>query len=103
MASSNSAYICMQSCYLETMALVQVRDVPEVTVARLKALAQQKGITMAAFIREELERIAQKPTNAEVIADIVADNKARAERGDPISTLTKEEIVRAIRELRDNS
>ena len=85
------------------MALVQVRDVPDATVARLKVLAKEKGITMAAFIREELERLASRPTNAEVFAEIMADKQARLERGEPISALTRQEILRAIRELRDNS
>jgi len=91
-----SAYICMHCCYLETMALVQVRDVPDETVARLKAQAKAKGITMAAYIREELEKLANRRTNKEVLEEIQRDLREQ-----PPLDVTMDEIVAIIRRHRD--
>jgi len=77
------------------MPLVQVRDVPEETVARLKAQAKAKGLTMAAFIREELETIAKRRTNREVIEEIQRDLREND------INVPREEIVAMIRRTRD--
>lgn len=79
------------------MALVQVRDVPDETVARLKAQAKQRGLTMAAYIRDELEKLAERPTNAEVMQRIL-ENPIK-----PLRPMKTDETVAIIRELRDNS
>jgi antitoxin FitA len=77
------------------MPLIQVRDVPEGTVESLKALAAEQGLTMAAFLRAQLEQIAARPTNAEIIERI-----ARRDRtGGP----TTAETVAEIRRIRDAS
>jgi len=77
------------------MALVQVRDVPDETVARLKAQAKQRGLTMAAYIRNELEKLAERPTNEEIFE--------RIKRERPTIPTTSEETVAIIRALRENS
>jgi hypothetical protein len=77
------------------MPLVQVRDVPEETVAKLKARAAAQGLTLAAFIRAELERIANRPTNAEIVA--------RIERNRPSTGPSQQEIVDELRRIRDSS
>jgi len=77
------------------MPLVQVRDVPEETVARLKAQAKAKGLTMAAFIREELETIAKRRTNREVVEEIQRDLRQND------INVPREEIVAMIRRTRD--
>ena len=74
------------------MPLVQVRNVPEETVARLKARAKEKGITMAAYIRDELERLAERPTNAEIFE--------RIKRERPTDGPTSAEIVAALQQSR---
>jgi nicotinamide mononucleotide adenylyltransferase len=74
------------------VTLIQVRDVPEPTVAALKSLAAEQGLTLSAFLRAELERLAQRPTNAE-IARRMAD---RDRSGGPSTVDT----VREIRRLR---
>jgi antitoxin FitA len=74
------------------VTLIQVRDVPEPTVAALKSLAAEQGLTLSAFLRAELERLAQRPTNAE-IARRMAD---RDRSGGPSTADT----VREIRRLR---
>jgi plasmid stability protein len=77
------------------MPLIQVRDVPEETVEALKARAAERGLTMAAFLRAELDKIAARPTNAEIIERI-----ARRDRtGGP----TTAETVAEIRRIRDAS
>jgi hypothetical protein len=49
------------------MSLLQVRDVPEVTLRALKALAAERGLTLSAYLRDELGRFATRPTNAEIV------------------------------------
>ena len=72
------------------MALIQVRDVPESTVAALKAHAAERGLTLSALLRLELERLAGRPTNAEI-----ADRLSRRDRqGGPSAGATVEEIRR---------
>jgi hypothetical protein len=72
----------MYSIHLHTIvfvALVQVRDVSEATLNSLKAHAAQRGLTLTAYLRAELDRLAARPTNADIV-----ERLARREReGDP--------------------
>jgi hypothetical protein len=75
------------------MPLVQVRDVPQSTVDSLKQLAAERGLTLAAFLRAELDRLATRPSNAEIV-----DRLARRDRsGGPLAAESVDEI-RRIRE-----
>lgn len=72
------------------MALVQVRDVSDATVKSLKALAAERGLTLSAYLRAELDRLAARPTNAEIV-----DRLARRDReGGPTVADTVAEIRR---------
>lgn len=72
------------------MPLVQVRDVAESTLNSLKAHAAERGLTLSAYLRNELDRLAARPTNAEV-----AERLARREReGGPSVADTVAEIRR---------
>jgi antitoxin FitA len=77
------------------MALVQVRDVPESTVNALKARAAERGLTLTAYLRAEFDRLAARPTNAEVIERMAR----RTRRGGP----TVDETVEEIRRIRQSS
>jgi hypothetical protein len=77
------------------MVLVQVRDVPEEVVAALRVQAADRGLTLAAYLRAELGRLASRPTNA----DIVERLRRRDRRGGP----TTEETVDEIRRIREAS
>lgn len=77
------------------MALVQVRDVPEDTLNSLKALAGERGLTLSAYLRDELGRLATRPTNAEIIERLAR----RDRRGGP----TVAETVAEIRRTREAS
>lgn len=77
------------------MALVQVRDVPEATVRALKARAAERGLTLTAYLRTELDRLAARPTNAEIVERLARRNR----RGGP----TVADTVAEIRKLRDSS
>ena len=69
---------------------MQVRDVPEATLRALKALAAERGQTLSAFLRDELDRIASRPTNAEIV-----ERLARRDRtGGPSVAETVAEIRR---------
>lgn len=77
------------------MALVQVRDVPEATLNALKAQAAERGLTLTAYLRAELDRLAARPTNAELVERLARRNR----RGGP----TAAETVAEIRRLRETS
>jgi hypothetical protein len=81
--------------YDRLMPLVQVRNVPERTVARLKAKADERGMTLAAFVRAELEHIASRPTNDEVLA--------RLSKLDRSTGPTHDETVTQLRRIRESS
>jgi hypothetical protein len=72
------------------MTLVQVRDVPEATLNALKARAAERGLTLTAYLRAELERLAARPTNAEIIDRLARRNR----RGGPTVADTVAEIRR---------
>ena len=83
------------SAYTGVMPLVQVRDVPQSTVDSLKQLAAERGLTLAAFLRAELDRLATRPSNAEIV-----NRLARRERsGGPLIS----ESVAEIRRVREAS
>ena len=76
------------------MALVQVRDLSEATVRALKAQAAERGLTLTAYLRAQLDRLAARPTNAEIVERLARRNR----RGGPTIADTVEEI-RRIREV----
>jgi len=72
------------------MPLVQVRDVPEGTLGALQALAGERGLTLSAYLRDELGRLATRPTNADIV-----ERLARRDRhGGPTVAETVAEIRR---------
>ena len=72
------------------MPLVQVRDVPEATLRALKTRAAERGLTLSAYLRGELDRLAARPTNAEVVERLAR----RRRRGGPTVADTLAEIRR---------
>jgi antitoxin FitA len=77
------------------MALVQVRDVPEPVLRTLKAQAAERGLTLTAYLRGELARLAARPTNAELVERLAR----RQRRGGP----TVDDTVAEIRRIRESS
>lgn len=77
------------------MPLVQVRDVPEETVAALRARADALGLTLTAFLRQEFNRLAARPTNAEIAARMAERDRSGAP--------TRHQTVEEIRRLRESS
>jgi antitoxin FitA len=77
------------------MALVQVRDVPETTLRALKAQAAERGLTLTAYLRSELDKLALRPTNAEIVERLAR----RHRRGGP----SVADTVAEIRRLRESS
>lgn len=76
------------------MALIQIREVPDATVRALKARAAERGLTLSAYLRAELNRLAERPTNAEIVERLARRNR----RGGPTAADTVAEI-RRIREI----
>ncbi|MDN5796482.1 MAG: antitoxin [Intrasporangium sp.] len=73
------------------MPLVQVRDVPEATLRALKARAAERGLTLSAYLRGELDRLATRPTNAQIVERLAQ----RDRRGGPTVADTVAEIRKA--------
>lgn len=72
------------------MALVQVRNVPDDTLRELKVRAAERGLTLAAFLRTELDRIATRPSNAQIVERLAHRNRS----GGPTVADTVSEIRR---------
>ena len=49
---------------------VQIRDVPDETVAVLRSRATAAGMSMSEYLRSELIRLASRPTREELFARI---------------------------------
>ena len=77
------------------MALLQVRDVPEATLKARRAQAAERGLTLSAYLRAELEKLAVRPTNAEIVERLAR----RDRRGGP----TVADTVAEVRRLRESS
>lgn len=77
------------------MALVQVRDVPEGTVRALRVKAAERGLSLTAYLRVELDRLAASPSNAEVIRRLLELDRT----GGP----TTDQTVAEIRRTRDTA
>jgi hypothetical protein len=59
------------------MPTVQSRDVSERTLLRLKARAAERGMSLSVYLARELERIAERPTLAEMAARLRARTPTR--------------------------
>jgi transposase len=70
------------------MARIQIRDVSETTVRALKARAAERGLTLTAYLRAELDRLAARPTNEEIVERLARRNR----RGGPTAADTVAEI-----------
>jgi len=69
--------------------------VPQSTVDSLKQLAAERGLTLAAFLRAELDRLATRPSNAEIVNRLAG----RERSGGPLIS----ESVAEIRRVREAS
>jgi antitoxin FitA len=64
--------VFMRSVYREGVAtsILQVRDVPEAVLVKLRARAAKQGVSLSAYVRELLTYDAERPSQAESIARI---------------------------------
>lgn len=77
------------------MPIVQIRDVPEDTVRRLKAKAALQGVSLSDYLRTELDRLAGRPTMQEYL-ELVRELRPKLE-----SPMTGAEAVRLARQEMD--
>lgn len=49
------------------MSTLYIRDVPDDVTAILKQRAADAGMSLSSFVKEELIRVAQRPTNAQLL------------------------------------
>ena len=76
--------------------LIQIRNVPEGSLATLKARAASRGQSLNAYMLELLEREVAAPSKAEIVARI----RARGPLGKPGGP-SAAELIREAREERD--
>lgn len=60
----------MHVTYGDCMTTIQVRNVPEETSRALKAKAALEGRSLSDYVLQELQRIAEQPSRAELLARI---------------------------------
>ncbi len=77
------------------MPIVQIRDVPEDTVRRLKAKAALQGVSLSDYLRTELDRLAGRPTMQEYLELV---RELRPQLDSPVSGA---EAIRLAREEMD--
>lgn len=78
--------------YAECMSkMIQVRDVPDQVHSVLKERAAREGMSLSDFIKNELERTAERPT--------MRDWLDGARRAKPV--FSKRSAAQIVRELRD--
>lgn len=81
----------MQSATLRCVKTIQVRRVPDQVHRALVARAAAAGVSLSEFVLSELERVADRPP----VADLLARARSRS-GGAPVH-----EIVAAVRSGRD--
>lgn len=70
------------------MPVLYARDVPEDVVDALKERAAARGMSMSAYVVEELSRVVARPTNADIVARLRAlDRSQGATREDILDEL----------------
>ena len=67
------------------MPVLYARDVPEDVVDALKERAAARGMSMSAYVVEELSRVVARPTNADIVARLRALDRSRG--------VTREDIL----------
>lgn len=62
------------TCYVAGMSkMVQIRNLPEQTHRVLKARAAMEGTTLSQYIVAELNAIAERPSQAELLAELAGN------------------------------
>ena len=79
------------------MVMIQIRNVPPDLHELLKERAEAHGMNLSDFLKQELERMASVPTNAEVFAAVEADRGAVR-----LPQISADEIAAALREDRES-
>lgn len=67
--------------YADCMKSLQVRNVPDDLHRRLKVRAAQQGQSLSDLVLAELRRAAERPTRAEVLASIAAQDSVALSTG----------------------
>lgn len=57
--------------------MIQIRDVPDHVHRRLKVRAAEAGLTLSDYLRVEVERVAARPTRAEILARLTKVPRGR--------------------------
>jgi antitoxin FitA len=52
--------------HVRHMKMIQIRNVPDQLYRRLKACAAQEGISLSAYLRAQIQDVAERPTAAEL-------------------------------------
>lgn len=70
------------------MSVIQIREVSDETSARLKHLAENESKSLSEYLRGELDRIASRPTLAEMLERVASRGPVR---GRSAATMLRDE------------
>ncbi|MBT0992968.1 antitoxin [Cellulomonas sp. DKR-3] len=70
------------------MATLYIRDVSDEVAATLKVRAAEAGTSLSAYVSRELERLAARPTNAQIVEQLRSRDRSEGP--------TTEEILAAV-------
>jgi len=80
----------LQSAIIEDVTTLYIRDVSDETAAKLKERAAGEGMSLSAYVGVQLAKIADRPTNAEIVAELRSLNRDDAPSTDDILTALRE-------------
>src|ERR1700684_2560353 len=83
----------LTACYVHAMSAIQVKNVPDDLHERLRARARAEGRSMSDYVLYVLERDLALPTTREWLEEL--------KRSDPMTDVSREDILAAIREGRE--
>lgn len=81
------------ACYCHAVSAIQVKNVSPELHSRLRARARSEGRSLSDYVLDVLRRDLALPTMREWLAQL--------ERDEPVADVSSEQIVRAIREGRE--
>jgi antitoxin FitA len=82
----------LHSASIDVVTTLYIRDVSDEVAQTLKERAAAAGMSLSAYVAGELERIAARPTNAEIVQRLKVRNRSAGP--------STAEIVEAVRDSR---
>jgi plasmid stability protein len=72
--------------------MIQIRNVPDPVHRRIKARAQEEGLSMSAYLLREIDRVARRPSRRQLLRRIAS--RSRVEPSVPAADVIRQERER---------